>query len=311
MRQNDFYKSLGLTSIVASKRKMNKVLRLASFEPDFMYERKIDKKGRIYFDRYKYLGSGFGISVQGYRHMRKNKEGQRIEKHVVLDWGVFAEGHNDNAVSNAFMDTDSEQLAYCFVEDVNSGNAFEFRVNNALEMMDKYKALRHYDAVLDFEDDISKVNAAMLMIFGTILLPVVKNEQAIGYRAREEAAHRELLDRARLGDTEAEQNLNEIAKKRETDLRERLANEDLLSVFEGYFLNLIEQSGIFSVLAEIHEVEELTNEASNEKLFRLTVSVTGIKMTMYINSEDIVGLPMEGMRIMGMGQMQGTVLLGQ
>ena len=309
MRQNDFHKSLGLASIVTNKRKMNKILRLASFEPDFMYECKIDKKGRIYYDRYKYLGSGFGISVQGYRHMRKNKEGQKVEKHVVLDWGIFAEGHNDNVITHAFLDTDSEQLTYCFAEDTASGNAFEFRVNNALEMMDKYKVLPHGGAVNNFEDEISKVNAAMLLIFGTVLLPVVKNEEGLVFRAQQEAIQRDLVNRAREGDTEAEQNLYEIAKKREIDLRERLAHEDLLSVFEGYFLNLIEQSGIFSILADIHEVEEITNEASEEKLYRLSVSVTGIKMTLYVNTEDVVGMPLEGMRIMGMGQMQGTVLL--
>ena len=309
MRQNDFYKSLGLSEIITNKRKMNKVLRLASFEPDFMYERKMDKKGRIYYDRYKYLGSGFGISVQGYRHTRINKEGQKVEKHVVLDWGVFAEGHQDNAVTHAFMDMDGEQLSYCFAEDAASGNAFEFRVNNALEMLDKYKIMPRYDMVQDFEDTITKVNAAMLLIFGTILLPVAKNEEGLVFRAQQEAMQRDLLNRAREGDIEAEENLYEIAKKRETDLRERLANEDLLSVFEGYFLNLIEQSGIFSILADIHDVDEVTNEASEEKLYRLTVSVTGIRMTLYVNAEDVVGMPLEGMRIMGMGQMQGTILL--
>jgi len=56
-------------------------------------------------------------------------------------------------------------------------------------------------------------------------------------------------------------------------------------------------------------VDEVTNEASEEKLYRLTVSVTGIRMTLYVNAEDVVGMPLEGMRIMGMGQMQGTILL--
>ncbi|MCL2376634.1 MAG: DUF3881 family protein [Defluviitaleaceae bacterium] len=308
MRHNDFYKSLGLSSLIGSKRKMNKVLRLASFEPDFKYERKQDKKGRIYFDRYKYLGSGFGVSVQGYRHMRINKEGKKVEKHVVLGWGMFAEGHEDSAIANAFIDTDSEQLSYCFAEDAASCNAFEFRANNALEIVDRYKALADYDEVQDFEAGISKANVAMLMTFGTILLPVAKNESAINFRAQEEATMRELVSRARSGDIEAEEDLHQMAKKQEIDLRERLAHEDLLSVFEGYFLNLIEQSGIFSILADIHRVDEITNEASREKLYRLSVSVTGIKMTLYVNQEDIVGMPLEGMRIMGMGLLQGNVM---
>ncbi|MCL2574547.1 MAG: DUF3881 family protein [Defluviitaleaceae bacterium] len=309
MQQNDFIKALGFESIIKDKRKMDKVLRLASFEPDFLYERKIDKKGRTYFDRYKYLGSGFGVSVQGYRHIKLNKEGQKIEKHVVMGWDVFAQGHRDNDVSHAFIDTDNEQAAFCFVEDDGSGNAFEFRVNNSLEMIDRYQAMPNYNAVEAFEANIPKVNAAMLLVFATILLPVVKNETAASFRAQQDAMQRELMDRARKGDIEAEENLYEIAKKREIDLRERLAHEDLLSVFEGYFLNLIEQSGIFSVLADILEVDQLTNEASDEKLYRLSVSVTGIKMTMYVNAEDVVGMPMEGMRIMGMGMLQGTVLV--
>jgi len=309
LRQNDFCRAIGLGGVIADKRKMSKVLRLASFEPDFKYERAIDKQGRIYFDRYKYLGSGFGISVQGYRHTRKNKEGQKVEKHVVLDWGMFAEGHNDTSVTQAFLDTDGDQTAYCFAEDIASGNAFEFRVNNALEIIDMYKAMPAYSHVQDFEENIHKINTSMLMVFGTIILPVVKHEEGMVFRAQQEAINRELTNRARAGDIEAEENLYEIAKKRENDLRERLANEDLLSVFEGYFLNLIEQSGIFSILADIEEIETITNEASKEKIHRMTVSVTGIRMTLYVNADDVVGMPLAGMRIMGMGQMQGTVLL--
>ena len=309
MRLSDFYKSIGLGSVVANKRKMNKVLRLASFSPDFCFERRKDKKGRIFFDRYKLLGAGFGVSVHGFRRMRVNKEGKKVEKHVVTDWGVFAQGHNDTPIANAFVDVDSDQLTYCFAEDMISGNNFEFRVNNALELLDRYHGLANYDAVVNFEESISKVNMAMLMIFGTVLLPVMKNEEHQHFRAQEEAMQKELIARARMGDSEAEQTLHKMASEQETDLRERLAHEDLLSVFEGYFLNLVEQSGIFSILADIIAVEELTNEASLERIYRLTVSITGTKITMYISDNDLTGSPMAGMRIMGIGLLQGAVLL--
>ncbi|MCL2753608.1 MAG: hypothetical protein FWE44_05625, partial [Defluviitaleaceae bacterium] len=75
----NFYKSLGLSEIAGNKRKINKILRLASFSPDFSFETAKDKKGRIFFDRYKYIGNGFGVNVIGYRKTRKNKEGQQVE----------------------------------------------------------------------------------------------------------------------------------------------------------------------------------------------------------------------------------------
>lgn len=308
MGLNDFHKSIGLASIVESKRKMNRLLRLASFSPDFLFEAEKDKKGRIYFDRYKLLGSGFGICVHGYRKMRINKEGKPVEKHMVTDWGVFAQGHEDNQVSYVFVDNDADQVAYCFAEDKTSGNAFEFRIANSLEVLNTYKKLDNSDHVTLFEGNISKVNVAMLMIFGTVLLPVAKNEEAKKFRDKEEAIQKELMARARLGDAEAEQSLHNMAKEQEIDLRERLAHEDLLSVFEGYFLNLVEQSGIFSILADIVNVEQLTNEASGEKLYRLTVMITGTKITLYINEDDLIGMPSSGMRIMGLGLLQGSVL---
>ena len=309
MRLNDFYRSIGLRGVVENTRKLNKVLRLASFSPDFSYERKKDKKGRIYFDRYKFLGAGFGVSVHGYRHLRTNKEGKRIEKHVVMDWGVFAQGHQDTFVSGTFVDSDADQLLYCFAEDAHSGNNFEFRVNNVLEILDKYQKLSNLNELDSFEDNIQRVNMAMMMVYATVVLPVVKSDENQSFREQEDAIHKELLARARMGDIDAHQDLQNMALEQETDLRERLCHEDLLSVFEGYFLNLVEQSGIFSVLADITAVEELTNEASLERLYRLTVSITDIKITMYVSEADLVGAPTPGMRVMGIGVLQGTVML--
>jgi len=307
LRLSDFYRSVGLSDIVNNKRKMNKVLRLASFSPDFCFESKKDKKGRIYFDRYKFLGAGFGVSVHGFRRFRTNKEGKTIEKHVVNDWGVFAQGHWDSKIAHAFIDMDADQLQYCFAEDSDSGNAFEFRINNGLEVMEKFAKQPNYDAVIDFEEGLARANVAMLMIFGTVLLPVLKDEEHQDFRAAEEAIQRELLELARAGDETAEQSLFQMATEQEADLRERLEREDLLSVFEGYFLNLVEQSGIFSILADILAVEELVNEASLERIYRISASITGTKLTLYVGEKDLTGVPIVGMRIMGIGLLQGAV----
>lgn len=302
----NFYKSLGLSEIAGNKRKINKILRLASFSPDFSFETAKDKKGRIFFDRYKYIGNGFGVNVIGYRKTRKNKEGQQVEKHVVMDWGIFAQGHSDIAVSNAFIDMDEYQLGYCFSEDAKSGNAFEFRINNMLQLHEKYKKLQNLDEVMQFENEISYVNTAMLMLYGTVLLPVDKSDPE-NWHNPEEQLQRDLLSKARAGDAFAEFSLAAMAANQEQELRERLQTEDLLSVFEGYFLNMTEQSGIFSILAEITHVEEIINPESGEALYRLVLDITDTTSTAYINQKDLIGYPIVGMRLMGIGLLQGII----
>jgi hypothetical protein len=253
------------------------------------------------------LGSGFGVSVQGFRSTRLDKEGKRVEKHVVMDWGIFALAAEDIPITNAFLDTDENCLFYCFAEDSTSGNSFEFRLNNTLEFLNNYKKQKNYNDVMSLESRITKANVAMLMSYGTVLLPVDKDAEGCRRQRMEEQMQRELLARARMGDLEAEYNLDLMAKEQEIELAERLSREDLLSVFEGYFLNMIEKSGIFSILADILKVEELTNEASGQKLYRLTISITDTKTTVYISQSDLIGLPTVGMRLMGIGLLQGAV----
>ena len=307
--RGSFYNSIGIGSIVENKRKINKVLREASFAPDFVYEREQDKKGRVFYDRYKYLGSGFGVSVKGYRRTRPNKDGQMVEKHTVTDWAIFARGHQENIVQNAYVDMDEEQFGFCLAEDRASANLFEFRINNMMEILDHYKKLNNQGEVTSFEGNINQVNVAMLMLYGTVLLPVDKSHEDYHQQQADERAQKELAARARMGDIEAEDAFYKMAHEQEMELGERLSEEDFLSVFEGYFLNLVEQSGIFTILADILNVEELTNETTGEQLYRLTISITDTYTTAYINKNDVVGFPMAGMRLMGIGMLQGDVLL--
>ncbi|MCL2575083.1 MAG: DUF3881 family protein [Defluviitaleaceae bacterium] len=306
IKLKSIYKALGLAEIADDKRKINKILRQASFSPDFMFECAEDKKGRIFFDRYKYLGDGFGINVIGYRKMRTDKEGKRVEKHVVMEWDIFAQSTEDNFVTNTFIDIDYLQMGYCFADDAASGNAFEFRINNMLQLYDEYKKLPTFEHVMDFEAGILSVNMAMLIMYGTVLLPVDKSDTEEWINP-EEDLRKDLLSRAKDGDANAEYILHQMAIEQESELSERLANEDLLSIFEGYFLNLVEQSGIFSILADILSVEELTNEVSGEKIFRITTSITDTKIAVYINDKDLIGVPSAGMRLMGFGLLQGSV----
>jgi len=303
----NFYRPLGLQDIVTKKCEIDKILRLASFEPDFKYEKKADKKGRVYFDRYKFLGKGFGVNVHGFRMMDTNEQGEEIERFEISDWGIFAKGHADTVASHALVDCDDSGMFYLFAEDLASKNTFELRVNNALELLDRYSDLRSLDHVLDYEQTLSEVDMALLMTEGTVLLPVEKSPQQQFLQSVEDQIRKELIEKSRAGDAAAELVLAQMAQHSGAILGERLGNEDLLTVLDGYFLNMEEQTGVFYVLGDIKTVDEITNAATDEKLYCMNISATETMVTVYINQKDLMGLPTAGMRLMGVGLLQGFV----
>lgn len=318
MIDNDFLNALGLGNIVTNKRKLNHALRLASFEPDFKYEMPKDRKGRVFFTRYKLLGRGFGCWVAGYRrNKRPRKDAPPAEKYVVIDWGVFANGAADSAIGDVYIDMDDDNAAYCFASDEASGNFLEFRLNNEMEIISMFRRAKSDPEAEQMEENITGANFAMLMIFATIILPVDSEMR----RASEidptqisddfapDYDERELRKRARAGDIEAETELAAKMVHYQSELRERLLNEDMLTVLDNYFLNLAEQSGVFSILADIEHLEEITNELTDEKLYRLDCRISGTKMSTYVNQKDIVGEPSPGMRLMGIGLAQGFILI--
>ncbi|MCL2415475.1 MAG: DUF3881 family protein [Defluviitaleaceae bacterium] len=306
MKANDFFNALGMKDIINNKSKLNKMLRLSTFAPDFVFEDKRNSQGQIFFTRYKFIGKGFGVWVGGRRHTQTDEEGKETEKYVVMDWGLFANGAKDVDISGLYVDTSDSGNFFCFACNVDSGNYFEFFINNPLELISNYRKMDNYDKVLDFENNISKANFAMLMAFATILLPI-KKELRASRETGDKQRETDLRLRAISGDLEAELELCSIYDEQQADLRERLLKEDMFSVLESFFLNLDEQTGIFSVLAEILDFKEIINEVSKEKIIRLDTNITGINISMYVNEKEINGIPSVGMRIMGIGILQGFI----
>ena len=303
----NFFAPIGLASVAENKHELDKILRMCSFAPDFLYEKEQDKRGRTYFDRYKYLGDGFGVNVHGYRYTRTNNEGKKIEKHIVLDWGIFAFGESDTPINGCFIDCCADQRMYCVAKELIDDRNIEFRANNSLELLDKYKALENLATVEHFEDDVKSVNIALLMSYGTVLLPVEKTIGDDMENEIEEIMRRQLRNEALAGDLEAELVLEHLELEKEIELSERLKEEDMFSVFESYLVNTQEHTGVFAVLLDILSVQEITNKTTKEKILRINAATGNAKVTTYINKSSLIGLPTPGMRIAGMGILQGRV----
>jgi hypothetical protein len=126
-------------------------------------------------------------------------------------------------------------------------------------------------------------------------------------REEENEMRRSLLNSLRSGDESAEQKLFDHSVEIASAVRERLKTEDVLSVFEGYCLPYGTTDGTFALLGDILEMDELSNPLTDEAVYGLTLDVTGVMIRLMINQSDVVGLPMAGMRFMGICDLQGSI----
>lgn len=290
--------AIGLSSIIDRKIKFNRMLRDAFISPDYNSKLRNAQAGRTQVESYKSLGDGFGVIVYGERYIKVNRQGEKNQQSDIKGWGLFALSDDPIEIADFYVDCEDEGREYAFCEDKITGNLFEFKINNLLEYKKRSKK----------GEAVSSVNIAMLALFGTIILPVYKDEYTNEYRNEENRMHRELLEKARSGDNTAEEALNRKASKIAETVWERMKNEDILSIFEGYFLLIGNHSPSFSVLADIEKVEHLTNDLTNENVVKLLLDISGTKLNLFVNEKDLVGMPIAGMRFMGVGMLQGSAI---
>lgn len=297
----EFLSAIGLSSLIDKKIKFNRMLKDASAFSDLRFQSKGGKAGHTLAESYKSLGDGFGVVVYSDNYNKLNRKGEKQRRMDINGWSLFARSDKPIKVTDFDIDTEEDGWQYAFCEDEETGNLFEFKMNNMLEYHKRSKK----------GESVTSVNVAMLALLGTVILPVYKDEYTQGYRDEENKMQRELLERARSGDNQAEETLSKNASKMAQTVWERMQNEDILSIFEGYFLLIGNHSGNFSVLADIEQVEHLKNNMTNEKVVKLLLNITGTRLNLFINAKDLVGMPMVGMRFMGIGTLQGSAIFEQ
>lgn len=293
-----FLSAIGLSGIIDKKIKFNRILKDASLAPDYNFKIRSGKSGRTKSESYKSLGDGFGVVVYAESYNKTNRKGETVSRMDINGWSLFARSDSSIEVEDFDVDADGDGWQYAFCQDKATGNLFEFKMNNMLEYEKRIKKGEH----------VTGANIAMLALFGTIILPVYKDDDTKNHRSEENRMQKELLEKARLGDNMAEEELNKKASEISQIVRERMKNEDILSIFEGYFMLTGNHSGSFSVLADIERVELLENSITNEKVVKLLLNIAGTGMNLFVNQKELVGMPMVGMRFMGMGRLQGSAV---
>lgn len=191
-----------------------------------------------------------------------------------------------------------EFLYYVFCEDHDTGTGLDFCLQNVMD---------YYDVEEDESAYIRGGNLMGLSIDGKIILNVDKDEIEEALEVEEDEWRKELIKKARQGDMEAQELLEIEADEIEDLIEERLHDEDLFSILEGFYMPVSNEEGVYSVLGTITKVERFQNELTEETVYNMAINAIGIKFEVCINEEDLVGVPIEGMRFLGLCWMQGKL----
>lgn len=247
--------------------------------------------GTVFVEFYKEYGKGFGLVVRGIMG-----ETEEINVHSLIPStksNFLIEAHEVDVVR-----MEEQDVYHAFCEELVSGTPISFFLQNLKE---------YNDMEVKEEAYINGIRLSTYCVDGTVILPIDKDHMDMLLEEEEEKIRKELLEQARNGDEEAMNILDEEADEASRELQERLKNEDILSVLEGFFVPMGEQDDIYSVLGTIEHVELLTNRESNEEIYHIEINCMTVPMELYINKRDLVGQPTPGMRFKGTCWLHGEI----
>ena len=87
----------------------------------------------------------------------------------------------------------------------------------------------------------------------------------------------------------------------------RIANEDVLSIVDTYFMPYGIESDQYSVLGEILNSSLIKNKITEEEIYILTINSNDLIFDLCINKKDLFGEPLPGRRFKGNIWMQGRI----
>lgn len=196
---------------------------------------------------------------------------------------------------------DDEYNYYVICEERETGMQFIFWLQNAIE----------YNEACKDHETFNQVKIAALAMEGTIVLPIEKNEEDEEIEKEEREKIKVMLQKVREGDEEARIQLEAEEKEMDAQLKERMFDEDFLSIMSGYFVPTTLVDANYAILGEITEVDTRKNIKTGEEVYLFTLNVNDMPLQVMINKKHLVGYPSVGMRFMGTCWLQGTIIIGK
>lgn len=254
-----------------------------------------DSEGNEFAEFSKSFAPNIGIMVRG---TYDEKDEFHMEYYV-----PYALGTTISTQEQIDIEKHAEKESFAGVcDEMRIGVTLIFYLQNVADFLSEHRKNIH----------VKNLHGAMLSalsVDGKILLPIEQKKAAKAQTNSKREKRSKLLTEAREGNEEAIESLTIEDMDTYSALAKRIMTEDVFTIVSSSFMPYGIESDQYSVVAEILELEELTNSLTNEKMYSMKVECNDITFYITINQEDLLGEPVVGRRFKGTIWMQGTVCL--
>lgn len=252
-----------------------------------------DSNGNEFVELKKEISHSIGIKVCG--------EYAENDSFQIDYYYPYFEGSEITTQEDIDIEKHSEKESYAGVcDEMKLGVTLIFYLQNVAEYLSEHirnPKMRPVAAIL-----------SALSLDGRIIMPVSKNDSQLQNIKKNNQNRSHLIAAAREGDEDAIENLTLEDIDTYSMLSKRVANEDILSIVDSYFMPYGIESDQYSVLGEILDYQIITNEITREEICIINISCNDLEYDICINRKDLLGEPAIGRRFKGVIWMQGQVV---
>ncbi|MDA3730548.1 DUF3881 family protein [Niameybacter massiliensis] len=236
--------------------------------------------------------------------VKKDNDSDKDPEITVYNCDAFVEAENNMQIEELSIERgdeyDEEDTDYYVIfEEKESSMEIIFILQNTVQYLEGVRQGK----------TIKEVNVVGIASEGTIILPIEKDEEEERVEKEEREKLRSILQKMKEGDEEARSLLEKEEKELDLLLKERLREEDFLTVMSGYFMPATVEDSVYAILGEILAIKERKNKITDEEMYVLTLDVNDLILEVVIHKDELIGMPSVGMRFMGTCWIQGQVIM--
>ena len=142
---------------------------------------------------------------------------------------------------------------------------------------------------------------------GRILLPVLKDKEAVKVEKETSKNRSSLIAAARNGDEEAMESLTMEDMDTYSMISQRIVTDDIFSIVDSYFMPYGIECDQYSIMGEILDFMTFKNIITGEEICQLTLDCNDMQFDVCINKNDLLGEPKIGRRFKGIIWLQGQL----
>jgi len=153
----------------------------------------------------------------------------------------------------------------------------------------------------------TSLSLAALSLGGSIMLPILKDENQKQKIKKESRNRSSLIQKARQGDEDALETLTLEDMDKYSIISKRIQKEDVYSLVDTYLMPYGVECDQYSVLGEITSCEMKVNSLTKEEIYVMNIVCNELSFNLCVNKKDLFGEPEVGRRFKGIIWMQGFI----